>query len=148
MPDNWFSFRRMFDFRGRASRREFFLFHLIGVCVIFAPLLLFASFDLRSETGQPGGPLPTAVAIPLIIFGVLYTIVEFGIIVAFFAVAARRLHDQGKSAWFMLTGFIPLIGWIFTLVWIFTPGNDYENEYGVDPREADLSTVQYEGVFD
>jgi len=148
MPNNWFSLRRMFDFRGRASRREFFLFHLIGWGVLFAPLLVLASFDFAGRTARPDEPLPLPLLIPLAILGLIYLVAEIAIFVGFFAVSARRLHDQGQSAWFMLLGLIPLIGWIFTLVWIFTPGNDYENAYGVDPREADLSTVQYEGVFD
>ena len=142
MPDNWFSPRRIFDFGGRASRREYFLFHAIGLAVLLLPALVMMSvFPL-----DPGDSSPPS--IPFILFGALYMVAELGVVVGFFAVAFRRLHDQGKSAWFMLLGIIPLVGWIFTLVWIFTPGDEYENEYGENPRTGLGSTEAYEGVFD
>lgn len=147
MPNNWFSLRRFFDFRGRASRREYFLFHLIGFAAILLPL--FAIMPFLPPEGA--APVSDSAAPPLfaILFGTLYLIVELGVVIGSFAVAARRLHDQGKSGWHMLFGLIPLIGWIITLVWIFTPGDEGENYYGPDPRGGDFETAAaYDGVFD
>jgi uncharacterized membrane protein YhaH (DUF805 family) len=144
MPNNWFSLRRLFDFRGRASRREYFLFHVICFAVIILPLVLFAPVVPR-EGAEPAGFSSPFFFIP---FGTLFTISELIMIVGLFAVAVRRLHDQGKSWWHMLFGFIPLIGWIITLVWIFTPGDEGENEFGPDPREGEIRGPSYEGVFD
>lgn len=148
MPDNWFSLSRLFDFRGRASRREYFLFHLIAFAAILLPFFLFApaldtheSTVVTIDTGPP--------SILGLVVGTVYFAIELSIMVGLIAVAVRRLHDQGKPWWHMLFGFIPLVGWIITLVWIFTPGDEGENEYGPDPRDGSIArTASYDGVFD
>jgi len=48
-------------------------------------------------------------------------------------VAVRRLHDIGRSGWWILVGIIPLVGWIVLLVWYLTPGTPGSNEYGAAP---------------
>lgn len=40
----------------------------------------------------------------------------------YFAVTARRLHDTDRSGWLQLVGFIPIIGWIFLIVWCAQEG--------------------------
>lgn len=49
------------------------------------------------------------------------------------AVAVRRLHDIGKSGWYYLFGLIPLVGWIFLIVW-FCRESEGDNQYG--PRKT------------
>jgi uncharacterized membrane protein YhaH (DUF805 family) len=146
MPANWFSLGRLFDFRGRASRREYFVFHLICFGGILLPILVLALFAPSTQTVVVDEP--TRPSIPLMLFGTLYMIVQLSMIVGLFAVAVRRLHDQGKSWWHMLFGIVPVIGWIINLVWIFTPGDEGENEYGPDPRDRTIQGTSYEGVFD
>ena len=46
---------------------------------------------------------------------------------------ARRLHDIGKSGWWMLVWFIPLIGWLIMIYWNVQPGAEGKNEYGELP---------------
>jgi uncharacterized membrane protein YhaH (DUF805 family) len=49
----------------------------------------------------------------------------------------RRLHDDGRSAWWLLLLLIPLFGPIFiAFVLLFRKGNKGENHYGLDPRET------------
>jgi uncharacterized membrane protein YhaH (DUF805 family) len=54
-----------------------------------------------------------------------------------FAVMAKRLHDRGKSAWFLLILLIPILGplWLFVEV-AFLPGQKGDNRYGPDPLAA------------
>jgi uncharacterized membrane protein YhaH (DUF805 family) len=47
----------------------------------------------------------------------------------YLAVGARRLHDIGKSGWWQLVNFIPLLGWILMIIWCTREGEG-ENEYG------------------
>ena len=61
---------------------------------------------------------------------VLYVPVYWG----FFALSAKRLHDRGKSAWWLLLLFVPLFGFLWLLVELpFLPGTAGENSYGPDP---------------
>lgn len=46
-----------------------------------------------------------------------------------FSAAARRLHDAGFSAWFMLLSFVPLVGAIALLVMMCLPTKVQNNKY-------------------
>ena len=122
----------VFDYKGRSTRREFWLFVVIFYAGIFlmgvlANLVagLFGFAAIHSEDLFSG------------LFGlVVLAYVGFSFAV-FLAVAVRRLHDHDKSGWLFLLSFVPLVGWIFFLIMMLTPGNDYENSYGRDPRLGD-----------
>ena len=48
---------------------------------------------------------------------------------------AKRCHDRGKTAWFILISFIPLIGGIWLLIDLgFLSGTTGDNRFGPDPR--------------
>jgi uncharacterized membrane protein YhaH (DUF805 family) len=51
-----------------------------------------------------------------------------------FAVSVRRLHDVGKSGWFLLIALIPLIGSIWILVLICLDGEKSNNKWGPDSK--------------
>jgi uncharacterized membrane protein YhaH (DUF805 family) len=101
--------------KGRASRREFWMFVLavIIVGVIFAILA----------------------AIPIL--GMLAGIASFlfyiATIIPSITVGVRRLHDTNKTGWLMLLLLIPLVGWIIVLVWCAMKGNSGRNQYGPSP---------------
>lgn len=50
------------------------------------------------------------------------------------AVGVRRMHDTGKSGWYLLVGLIPIVGWIIVLVWLATEGDPNPNQYGPSPK--------------
>ncbi|MFY9892881.1 MAG: DUF805 domain-containing protein [Xanthobacteraceae bacterium] len=49
------------------------------------------------------------------------------------AVSVRRLHDLDRTGWWLLLGFIPLIGSIILIVWFCTRGTPGPNRFGPDP---------------
>jgi len=51
-------------------------------------------------------------------------------------VAVRRLHDVGKSGWFLFIALIPLIGTIWLLVLLAKDGEPGMNQYGINPKEG------------
>ena len=51
-----------------------------------------------------------------------------------FAVTVRRLHDVGKSGWWMLIVLIPIIGAIWLFVLTVTDSQADDNEYGANPK--------------
>lgn len=46
------------------------------------------------------------------------------------AVAARRLHDVGKSGWWLLAILIPILGWIYLIYLYVQVGQPEANEWG------------------
>ena len=49
-------------------------------------------------------------------------------------VSVRRLHDIGKSGWWLLLSFIPLIGTVVLVLWFVKNSNMYPNQYGQVPN--------------
>lgn len=129
--------RQVFDFSGRATRTEYFLFHLTALFVYFAPFLLFLTlFDARA--GREGGvadPNPIGMVI-LVAIGVLSLAITLAIIIGHLSVSIRRLHDHGEPGIKFLLCFIPVIGIFFFLMMVFSRGHDFDNEYGPDPRSG------------
>jgi uncharacterized membrane protein YhaH (DUF805 family) len=98
------------EFNGRASRPEFWWFALFSFVVqMIARMLLGVSL---------GGLVALALLVPSL------------------AVGSRRLHDIGKSGWFQLLAFIPVIGWLVLLYWYVQPGKPEANQYGDAVKDA------------
>lgn len=122
--------RRYADFSGRSRRKEFWMFQLGIVLLYIAVVILGAILGAISETRA---------GIVMIIFA----IAMLGLIIPSLAVAVRRLHDQDKSGWMILLGFIPLIGGIILLVFYCTEGTPGPNQYGPDPKgQADPTAFE------
>lgn len=68
--------------------------------------------------------------LPLLLTG-LYSIAVF---IPSLAVTVRRLHDTGRSGWWLLLMFIPLIGPIILLVFLLTDSQPGTNKYGPNPK--------------
>ena len=113
--------RRYADFSGRSRRREYWMFALINVGIIVALTVLDAVTGSLSESAG---------------IGLLSGLYCLAALVPSIAVSVRRLHDTGKSAWWILIGLIPLVGGIIALVFMATPGNSGPNVYGPDPKES------------
>ena len=92
-------------FSGRARRSEYWYFILFDVIIAF--VLLF--IDMQMGTN------------------VLYLIYSLVVLIPRIAVGVRRMHDVGKSGWFLL---IP----IYNLILACTDGVNGDNEYGADPK--------------
>ena len=98
-------FENYANFEGRARRSEYWWFFLMSLIISFI-------------IGIIGG----LIKLPLL--GSAYSLAVF---IPSIAVAIRRMHDIGKSGWYIL---IP----IYNIVLLATEGNYGENEYGPDPK--------------
>jgi uncharacterized membrane protein YhaH (DUF805 family) len=47
-----------------------------------------------------------------------------------FAVTVRRLHDTSRSGWWILIGFVPLVGPLIMLIFTLMRSTDGENNWG------------------
>ena len=61
-------------------------------------------------------------------------IAYLAVLVPSLAVAVRRLHDTGKSGWFVLIGLVPLVGGIVMLVFTVMDSTPGDNQYGPNPK--------------
>lgn len=112
--------KRYADFSGRSRRKEYWMFFLL---IIIAAVVIGMVEGVLGLAGMVGG-----------VYGPLTTVFLLGIIVPSIAVQVRRFHDQDKSGWWVLLGFVPLIGGIAVLVFMCLEGTQGENQYGADPK--------------
>ena len=63
----------------------------------------------------------------------LYLGVCLGLIIPAYTVAARRLHDIDRTAWWILINLIPF-GFFVLLIFYCQEGTKGENQYGADPK--------------
>ena len=69
-----------------------------------------------------------------VVIGLLSIVAYVALIWMGLAVSIKRWHDRGKSGWWVLIGFIPLIGPIWALVETgFLEGDPGDNQYGPNP---------------
>lgn len=96
------------DFSGRASRSEFWWFFLFQTLVSFALMMVAEKLTI---------------------------IATLALLVPYLASAVRRLHDTGRSGWWLLLSFVPLINLVF-FYFLVSSGDEGQNEYGADPLEV------------
>lgn len=105
-------------FEGRASRSEFWWAWLFFFLVSFAVSIL--CIGLSDEAGD---------AVTILV-GLAFLLPQLG-------VQARRLHDTGKSAWWLLLHLICFIGSVVLLILCIAESEPYANEYGPVPNAQD-----------
>ena len=111
------AFSKYATFSGRSSRSAYWWFYLFNILILIAALLV----DLALGTS-----------------GIIYGLVGLGLLLPNLAVAARRLHDSGHSAWWLLIGILPLIGAIVLLVFTLQR-SEPPNQWGTGPDERPVS---------
>ena len=97
------------NFNGRARRREYWLFFLMNLIISFVIGFVFG-----------------LVAPKVAFIANVYSLV---VLVPSIAVGVRRMHDIGKSGWYIL---VPL----YNIVLLATEGEKGPNQYGADPKNG------------
>lgn len=115
-------FKNYANFRGRARRSEYWYFVLMNIIIAVGFLMpMFWFSEVHAVIG------------PWTIFGI--SVYVIAMILPTFALISRRLHDIGKSGWYYLVRFIPVIGPIWFLIMMCTAGDVGSNQYGADPKQ-------------
>ncbi len=122
---NWYLkvLKNYIVFDGRARRKEYWFFYLFYF--IFVIALGFIDAITGSYSANVG-------------LGLLSGIFVLAMILPGIAVCVRRLHDTDRSGWWILIGFVPIIGGIWLLVLMVLDGTSGQNQYGSDPKAATL----------
>lgn len=106
------AFRQAFDFSGRSTRKAYWMFVLINLVI---SLLLMGVEVVINAWG----------------ISALYNLV---LIVPGISYAVRRLHDTGRSGWWLLLFLVPVIGIIIVMI-LLALESDGPNQY--DSEEAE-----------
>ncbi|WP_019674051.1 DUF805 domain-containing protein [Psychrobacter lutiphocae] len=119
---NWFLDtikNRYAQFDGRARRKEYWLFNLFYWLILLAIWIIFGF-------GSSEKVMNIGFSIALIFM--------LGLIVPMWAVTIRRLHDIGKSGWWILIGSVPYIGSFILLIFCCLDSEPGANKYGPNPK--------------
>jgi len=115
--------RNYFNFKGRASRKEFWLYMLFDS--IFLILAIVLDYVCKTYISLFG---------PQKIIGWIFVIYYYATYVPSISVGVRRLHDSGRIGWMYFVRFAPFIGFIWYLYLMTIKGTQGTNQYGEVPE--------------
>lgn len=112
---NWYLevLKKYAVFSGRARRKEYWMFFLFNIIIAIVLGILDSIFSLP---------------------GILTTLYFLAVLIPGIAVSIRRLHDTGRSGWWLLIGFIPVVGAVVLLIVMVLDSKPGENQYGAYPK--------------
>ena len=103
------------DYSSRSRRKEFWYFYL--ALIIYELILNVISRILKIA----------------IVSYICYVLLVIPILVFFLPLSVRRLHDTGRSGWWLLLD-LTIIGGIVILVFCCLDSDPQNNEYGPSPK--------------
>lgn len=118
---NWVmkALKQYADFNGRSQRTEYWLFVLFVIVVSVVLSMIDKMIGTYSDSGV----------------GLLSGIFSLAVLLPGIAVGIRRLHDTGRSGWWLLIALVPLIGEIVLIVFMVQDSVPGTNAYGPSPKE-------------
>ena len=111
---------------GRASRTEYWMFLLGNIIIALVLAVIEGIAGIAPETDR----------------SVLASLFALAIVIPYFAVAVRRMHDIGRSGWNLLFSLVPLIGTIIILIFTLSDSQNGDNKYGPNPKGVDGNMTQ------
>ncbi len=117
---NWYVsvLKKYAVFTGRAQRAEFWWFALFNFIVAVVLNVIDTVLGTANEMG----------------YGILGGLYFLAVLLPSIGVAIRRLHDTGRTGWWLLIGFIPIIGFIVLIVFYCIDSEPGTNQYGPNPK--------------
>lgn len=118
------AFKKYADFRSRARRSEYWYFALFNALFILVLSLLDTVLGFGNDD-------------TLGIFAALYSLV---VVIPSLAVCVRRLHDIGKSGWWIFVAIVPFVGALILFFFAIRDSQPGANQYGPNPKELSNSS--------
>ena len=106
-------YKKTFNFKGRASKSEFWWFQLVWSASFFIMYIYEGSEQVK-----------------YFFFGIIVII-----FIPLLTVGVRRLHDTGKSGFYYFWSLVPFIGSLIVLAFMLGDGTKGRNQYGDNPLE-------------
>ncbi len=113
------AFRKYAVFSGRARRSEYWYFTLFSMIAI-AILRTLDQSSGRYNDETHSGTLES-------IYGLI-------VLIPTLSLGVRRLHDTGRSGWWLLINLVPVAGWIINLIFDLQDSQPGSNQYGASPK--------------
>lgn len=111
---------KLFDFNGRARRSEYWWYTTAVTLAAIVVGLIIVTVDPNAFDNKTVEYIFT-LAVSLLCF----------------SVSIRRIHDSGRSGWYILCGLLPLLGTFIILLLMVADSEKTENEYGPSPKYVD-----------
>lgn len=124
------AFRRWKDVEGRSGRGEFWAFTCLEIILVIFSRVLVA-FAKMSRA-----PNSSALLTLLLITSIIVCLILLVMAVPGLTLSIRRLHDVGRSGWWLLLRLTG-IGNLVLLYWYIQPSQQGDNHYGSEPEEDD-----------
>jgi Predicted membrane protein len=106
---------KYFQPQGRARRKEYWMYTLF--MYVIALVLISVTYAISETLGS-----------------IVYVLFILGTIAPGVTLGIRRLHDIGKSGWWMFISLVPFVGGIVLLVFLCLDSQPGENMYGPNPK--------------
>ena len=121
------AFRRYADFSGRSTRPQYWWFALVNTIIFVIGEGVFLGRmenvgALRNNINSGSGAMS-------IVAGILL-VYAMAALIPSLALSVRRLHDTGRSGWWLFIQFVPLIGPLWLLVLLCLPSEPRVNRFG------------------
>jgi len=107
-------FNKYAEFKGRASRSEFWWF------VLFYAIANLVANAISDKVGS---------------------ILAIGLLLPYLAVCVRRLHDIGKKWYWIFIGIVPILGQLILIYFYVQKSMPTSNEFGDVPPGAEVSQI-------
>lgn len=114
-----YTLKHSFDFEGRTTRKDFWIFNTVMFILTFIWLFLRIYFKFADFLNY--------------IDNVFYFLIVL-LAMPSVSISVRRLHDVSKSGWFLLLNLIPVIGQVILFVLFTTDSSPSYNDYGEYPK--------------
>lgn len=116
MGEAWMKFWTTWTSQGRASRSEYWFMVLWNCLISFA-------IGALSAVPELGG-----------VMSVVGCLCFFAYLIPVFFLCVRRLHDIGRSDWWLLILLVPVVGYLHFFLLMTTASEPKSNQYGPVPN--------------
>jgi uncharacterized membrane protein YhaH (DUF805 family) len=129
-------FKKYFDFTGRARRSEYWWFVLFASIIYFVWILLCSFFLAFWIATAINGETYSSPMVPLMSYVGLMIVPMLALFIPQYAVQTRRLHDTGRSGWWIVASLVVSLAYMIAYFSVMMPM--FEN--GIDEMPAFFST--------
>lgn len=119
-------------FSGRARRSEFWYFTLFYTLISILAILLDEAFNTYLDGVSRER-------------GAFEAIIQLLLFVPSISVSIRRMHDIGRSGWWVLINFIPLLGALYFIYLATVDSEPQPNKWGPSPKYRAMSGDPFGG---